>query len=264
MSHALARLRTLFNDPLLLNRSGAMTPTARAQEIFVEVENLLARFDKLLEVPEEFDPLNSRTRLSIMAPEFASDFIAAPLLCRLAKEAPHVEVKFVAGDPVRALELLEAGTVDFRLGWWPDPAPVLRHRPLWSEKLVCIMRKDHPLAIAPMDENHFFDANHIRITRQGRSFSIANIDAAANRAGRKMQVSAWVPNASTMARVIANTDLLGVMGERLAASFSYMNLQLVPMPIDIPDLRVALYWHERSHRHPAHRWFRKVLSEIIP
>jgi DNA-binding transcriptional LysR family regulator len=262
MSHALARLRKLFNDPLLLNRYGAMTPTARAQEIFVEIEELLARFDKLLESPEEFNPATSQMRLSIMAPEFASSLIAAPLLGRLEKEAPNIEIEFVIGDPTRALELLEAGVVDFRLGWWPDPAPVLRYRLLWEEQLVCVMRPGHPLSGKPLTENDYFEARHVRVQRPGRSFSMTDIDAAASRAGRKIRVNAWVSNASAMAHVVGKTDLVGAMSERLAASFSEKELRAVPIPFEIPHLKVALYWHERTHRHAAHQWFRKLMFEV--
>jgi DNA-binding transcriptional LysR family regulator len=262
MSHALARLRKLFNDPLLLNRYGAMTPTARALEIFVEIEDLLARFDRLVESPEEFDLRTSQISFSVMAPEFASNLIATPLFKRLEKEAPNVKCEFVGGDPVRAFEVLEAGVTDFRLGWWPDPEPVLRHRLLWSEKLVCILRHGHPLLAKSLTDKDYFEASHIRVKRLGRSFSMSDIDAAASRAGRKVAVNAWVPNAWTMANVVAQTDLIGTMSERLVASFPGIGLKSVPLPFKIPDLKVALYWHERTHRNAAHRWFRKLLSEI--
>src|ERR1700761_928109 len=75
MSHALARLRRLFNDPLLLNTYGAMTPTARGVEIHAEIEDMVGRFDRLLVSSNAFDPATSQMRLSIMAPEFVGDLI---------------------------------------------------------------------------------------------------------------------------------------------------------------------------------------------
>ncbi len=262
MSHALARLRRLFNDPLLLNTYGAMTPTARGSEIRDEVEELVGRFDQLLVSSDAFDPATSRMRLSIMAPEFVSDLIAAPLMQRLEQQAAGIEVEFIAADPAKAQEFLEQGVVDFRLGWWPDPAPSLRHKLLWTEKLLCIARIGHPKWSNPARATEYFEAHHVRVKRLGQSFSMMTIDAAAARAGRKIHVSGWVQNASTMVEVVSRTDLVGTLSERLAGSLAKPSLQMSPMPIDVPDLKVVLYWHERTHRHPAHRWFRNLLSEL--
>ena len=46
-SHALARLRELFQDPLLLRTRAGMVPTERAVEIELTVRRLLADYDAL-------------------------------------------------------------------------------------------------------------------------------------------------------------------------------------------------------------------------
>ncbi|HTH98475.1 MAG TPA: LysR family transcriptional regulator [Stellaceae bacterium] len=263
MSHALGRLRRLFNDPLLLNTHGGMTPTARGLDVQAQVEELVQRFDRLLAPDEDFDPATSRVKLSIMAPEFAGDLIAPPLLHRLEQEAPHVEIEFIAADPSTALELLEQGTVDFRLGWWPDPAPALRHKLLWTEKLVCIARAGHPRWSAPVRAAEYFSARHLRIKRLGQSFSMMTIDAAAARAGHSIRVGSWVQNAATMVNVVATTDMVGTLSERLASHLIPTTVTISPLPFDVPDLKVVLYWHERTHRHPAHRWFRHLFADVV-
>ncbi len=263
MSHALGRLRRLFNDPLLLNSYGAMTPTTRGSEICTEVSDLLNRFDRILSPPEEFDPTRSRLRLAIIAPEFVGDVVIPAIMKRLQDEKCHMEVEFLATDPAEAFDLLEKGTASFRLGWWPDPAPSLRHKLLWTDRLVCVARPNHPRLSSPITTAEFLDARHVRVRAPGRSFSMATIDAAAARAGRTIHVGALVQNALTMANTVAATDMVGTMSERLTGLLSHIPLSTSPVPLDVPGINVALYWHERTHRDAAHKWFRTIICDTV-
>jgi DNA-binding transcriptional LysR family regulator len=262
LSHALARLRRMFNDPLLIRASGAMTPTARCLELRGEIEDLLARFDRLTTPAGEFDPAISRLHLTIMAPEFATDVIAPVLLNRIQQLSSTIDIEFITTDPIEAMGLLEQGAIDFRLGWWPQPAPALRRKLLWTDKLCCILREGHPLLVGSLTAEKYFNARHVRVRRPGRSYSMASIDDAAAKAGSKAHIAAWVQNAHSMAAVVANTDMIGTLSERLARQASHSAVQIRELPLDVPRLKVALYWHERTHRSPVHRWFRSLLFEV--
>lgn len=262
LSHALNRLRALFNDPLLLRTAGAMTPTTRGLELSVAVEDLLGRFDAIVTPAVAFDPKTSRARLTIMAPEFATDVLAGPLLQRLQEAAPNIEIEFVTTDPIQAMEMLEQGTIDYRLGWWPQPAPALKRKLLWTDRMCCIMRAGHPLLTAPLTSAKYFDARHVRVRRPSRSYSMASIDSAAAKAGRKVLIGAFVQNAHTMGSIVSVTDLLGTLSERLADRLADASIERRPLPFDVPSLKVALYWHERTHNSPVHKWFRTLLFDV--
>jgi DNA-binding transcriptional LysR family regulator len=262
LSHALNRLRALFDDPLLLRTSGAMTPTTRGLELQTTIGELLNRFDAIVTQSVAFDPKTSRARLTIMAPEFATDVLAGPLVCRLRESAPDFEMEFVTTDPIHAIDMLEQGTIDYRLGWWPQPAPALKRKLLWTDRMCCIMCSGHPLLAGPLTSAKYFDARHVRVRRPSRSYSMASIDSAAAKAGRRMQICAFVQNAHTMGSIVAKTDLLGTLSERLADRLADADIERRPLPFDVPSLKVALYWHERTHNSPVHKWFRALLVEV--
>jgi DNA-binding transcriptional LysR family regulator len=261
LSYALGQLRRIFDDPLLVRAGGRMSPTARCLEIADEVRELLVRFDRLTSDTHAFDPAATRLRMTIMAPEFATDLIAPALIRRVAQHSATIDVEFITTDPIEALALLEQGAIDFRLGWWPQPAPGLRRKLLWTDKLCCILRKGHPLLSASLTAETYFGAPHVRVRRPGRSYSMAWIDKAAAHAGKKPQVAAWVQNAHTMASVVAGTDMIGTLSRRLAKHLSDQSIVLRDLPLDVPNMKVALYWHERTHGSAAHRWLRTLLFE---
>jgi DNA-binding transcriptional LysR family regulator len=262
LSHALRQLRHLFDDPLLVRTGGQMSPTARCSELAGEVRELLARFDQLTSQAKLFDPASARLRMTIMAPEFATDVLAPSFIDEVKKRSPSTEIEFITTDPIEALALLEQGSIDFRLGWWPQPAPALRRKLLWTDSLCCILRKDHPLLAGTLTKEAYFNAVHVRVRRPGRSYSMASIDSAASQLGERLQVGAWVQNAHTLANVVAETDLVGTLSKRLAKGLARHGIVQRDLPLDVPKLKVALYWHERTHQSAAHRWLRTLLFEV--
>ncbi|MFD2435935.1 LysR family transcriptional regulator [Modicisalibacter luteus] len=59
ISAALARLRTLFDDPLFIRTGRVMEPTSRAEEIFRLLEPALDSISNALSHTSEFDPATS-------------------------------------------------------------------------------------------------------------------------------------------------------------------------------------------------------------
>ncbi len=262
MSHALARLRRLFDDPLLLKGGGLMTPTSRALQLETQVQELLAALRRLAEQPAAFEPETARVRFTVMAPEYAEYLLAAPLALQLQREAPNVALDFRASDPDRSLDLLARGELDFRLGWWPEPPAALRYKLLFRDRLVCVVRKNHPRFRGTLSTEDYLDAAQVRVQTPRTSVSSSAVDQAVAALRRSLNVALRVQNISVMAEVVAASNLLATLPERLASRMQERHpLQLLPLPLNVPDIRMALYWHERTHKHAAHRWFRQAVGE---
>ncbi|HWI14601.1 MAG TPA: LysR family transcriptional regulator [Burkholderiales bacterium] len=263
MSHALARLRRLFDDPLLLKGRGLMTPTARALQLEGQVQELLAALQRLAEQPAAFEPATARQRFVIMAPEYAEYLLAAPLALHLQRDAPNVALDFRASDPERALDWLARGDLDFRLGWWPEPPSALRYKVLFRDRLVCAVRKGHPRLRAAITAEDFLASPHVRLQTPRTSVSSGALDQAATALRRTLNIALKVQNLSVMSEVVAASNLIATLPERLAVRLQEKYpLQVLPLPLSVPDIRIALYWHERTHKHAAHRWLRQALSDV--
>jgi DNA-binding transcriptional LysR family regulator len=262
MSHALARLRRLFDDPLLLKGRGLMTPTSRALQLEGQVQDLLSALRRLAEQPAAFEPATARVRFSVMAPEYAEYLLAAPVTLHLEREAPNVALDFRASDPDRALDWLARGDLDFRLGWWPEPPAALRYKLLFRDRLVCAVRKNHPRFKASISTDDYLAAAHVRVQTPRTSVSSGALDQAATALQHTLDVTLKVQNLAVMSEVVSRSNLVATLPERLAVRLQEKYpLQVLPLPLAVPDIRMALYWHERTHKHAAHRWFRQAVSD---
>jgi DNA-binding transcriptional LysR family regulator len=263
VSHALARLRRLFDDPLLLRGPGRMTPTSRALELDAPVARILAGVETLVARPPDFDPRHSRATFVLTATGYAEYLLAPTLLARLGREAPGVDIDIRTPNPELVPGWLERGEVDFRLGWIRDPAAGLRSKPLFQDKLVCLARRGHPVARPGMSVEQYLALPHVRSQLSVATTTGRVIDEAAGALGAKLRLMLLVQNYLTIPYVVAQSDVVATVPERLARGFiDQLPLQLIEPPLKLPTVKFALYWHERTHKDPRHRWFRQVVADI--
>ena len=217
---------------------------------------------RLMEKRSVFRPAESSHEFTVMTAEYVEYLLLPKLIARLNEEAPMVRVTFRSAQPARALEWLERGELDFRLGWWPESAPALRAKRLMRDPLVCVARSGHPLIKGSITEEQFMSIPHVVQSERMTSARRA-IEAAVLLRHRHLEVKYKVQDALALCNVVTNSDLIGTLPERfarvLATKFA---LQVVPIPMAIAEIRQAMYWHERTHNEPSHRWFRQLVSDL--
>lgn len=262
ISHLLAKLRSVFDDPLLLRSRGGMTPTNRALELEGRVRDLLAGYEQLTKPVSQFEAATSTRRFVVTAPEYAEHLLMPNLLRHLRAQAPGVRVDVRAPDPDRAYELLESGEVDLRIAWLLTPMQSLRSLQLFQDRMVYVADKNHPQIHGRLTLPLFLGLPHVRTL--GASVSTTNrvIDEALDRTGRKLDLVFYLQNFLTIPATLSGTDAVAALPARLAARFAQQYpLQLLEPPIRLPRIRYAAYWHERNQNDRGHRWLRQATQE---
>jgi len=262
MSHALARLRRHFNDPLLLRAQKEMVPTRCALTVRESVGRILLETENLFLRAVAFKPEASRMKFVITAPEFVEYVLAPRLLGRLQREAPGISLEIRMPDPDRAVEWLEKGEIDFRLGWLRTPPHMLRSKLLFRDRFVCLARKGHPQIKGSITQEQYFAQTHVRSRFVRNSTAGRVIDEIAAAHGRKLNVAVLMQNFITVFHTVAHSNLIATVPEQLARSALHqLPVQVLTPPISIPDARINMFWHERTHQEASHRWFRQLLTE---
>src|SRR4051812_42919004 len=94
ISHALARLREVFADPLFLRRPTGLEPTQRALDLLPKVEAILRLTQDALDVPAQFDPTTSTRSFRLAGNDLVGAVITPSLVGLLRREAPGCRVAF--------------------------------------------------------------------------------------------------------------------------------------------------------------------------
>ena len=146
-SHALARLRALYGDPLLVRSGRALELTPRAVVLLPQIERGLGELQASLSGQEGFDPRRARLPLRIGATDYPQALLSAPLLSRLRAEAPGVVLQITSYPDLR--EQLESGAIDVAITVKTKLPDVFAQQLLFSDGFVCVLRKGHPVLRQP-------------------------------------------------------------------------------------------------------------------
>src|SRR3954453_14144049 len=93
MSNALARLRRLLNDPLLVRQGATLVPTARAEALIGPVQEALELIRRALDAPLRFDPATNHPSFRLSGSEYSALLLIGPLVRAVAADARGVVVE---------------------------------------------------------------------------------------------------------------------------------------------------------------------------
>ncbi|HYL65352.1 MAG TPA: LysR family transcriptional regulator [Candidatus Methylomirabilis sp.] len=259
MSHALKRLRVLLDDPLLVRVGPRMQLTVRGEALRYPVKDVLSRVRDVLD-GQMFDPARSTRTFRLFVADNAADLLLPALLKRLQKEAPSVSIQLQPG-PGNSLDPLElAREVDVAIACVPNVFKGFYQQRLFTDRDACALRRGHPLA-KHMEVESFLRARHVAVV--GREFREDPVDTWLREEGRERIVALTVPHYLQALHVVARSDLIAVIPERLiGAHNSVLNLVSVAVPLDAGTFDEYLLHPPRSHTDAGCQWLRGMLKEI--
>ena len=217
VSHALARLRELFNDPLFLRTPRGVLPNDRARELAPPIGDILLRVSGVVASSAPFEPRSSDRRFSLGMPDATAAVLLSPLLGQLRGQAPHIGLSVREFLPIHALTALEAQEVDLAIAAIRSqdaaPARFVSQR-LYQEEFVIAARADHPFLKSPTLKQ-YCAAEHVLTSARGDRHGFVDDALAARHVQRRVVLT--VSNFMLALAAVANTDLLAAMPRAFAS-----------------------------------------------
>jgi DNA-binding transcriptional LysR family regulator len=265
MSAALARLREVFRDVLLVKTTTGMEPTPRALELVRRIREMTDLLEGRGFADEQFDVASSQAHWKVMASDGISRVVLPALMELAGRIAPKMRFTVHPGDPRRLSEYLRDGDFDLAMAFVRTPPSELRQMTLYPQQLVCIARKGHPHVKGKLSLKQFTGSDHARWGAPPVAHATMEVmvDEALEAAGESRRVALLVSSLTLLPPVVAGSDLLAVVPEHLALhSMETLPLQVIPLPFRVPAVHVSMTWHERRHHDPGHKWLRDTLRDI--
>lgn len=254
MSHALGRLRAQLDDPILVRAGQGMVPTPRADAMRGRVHELVGSALAVLEPEPEFDASTTDREIRIRASDYILATLGAELDQRVARQAPGVRLRFLPNTPHDPAEIRD-GSIELAVGVYRDLPPECRIQKLFDERLVCVVRREHPTIRTRLSLAQFVAADHVQIAPRGRPGGY--VDAMLARQGQHRRVARAVPFFMSGLQLAARTDYLLTVPERLARAWATrLELRVLEPPLPFAPYGIVQLWHPRHHDDPGHEWLR--------
>jgi len=261
MSGSLARLRRHFNDELLVRVGRNYELTPLAERLLPVVQDTLRKAEEALSLTRQFDPAQSRQRFSVVMSDYAMTVFVEPLLRVLAEEAPGVRIDFhplVSGEPENETHLRCHDVMVVPLGYGlPGISETVMH-----DRFVCIVDRNNP-RVRDGRRLTLRDLAEMPHAVAGFGKSPTPADRQLETLGITPQVQVSTPGFSVLPFLVAGTDLVALVPERLATRYEpFVGCLAVPTPFPDVPLIEALYWHHNRHTDPGHRWLRETIRQV--
>ncbi|MBL8382355.1 MAG: LysR family transcriptional regulator [Burkholderiales bacterium] len=262
VSNALRRLRRETGDELFTRTPQGMAPTPRAERLAGSIAQAMGTLRAGLAPQAEFDPGRATRRFTMLMSDIGEIVFLPTLLRFLERVAPGVTLETVTLPTREARLAMESGAVDLAVGFLPDLKTGFYQQRVFSQTYLCMVRTDHPQIGMSMGLKSFREARHAVVSAQGTGHGI--VEAVFERAGVELDVRVRLPHFLSVPMVIAETDLVVTVPQRLGEAFAkILPVRLLPHPLRIPPFQVNQYWHRRFHQEPANQWLRGNFARLF-
>ncbi|WP_372004886.1 LysR family transcriptional regulator [Tistrella mobilis] len=263
ISHALGRLRDIYGDPLFLRRAGGIEPTPVALALAGPVRAALDALAATIGTARGFDPRTAQRVFRVAAFDNTISVIGPRLLAGLAAEAPGLGLAFVSFGRVRAVRALLEGEVDLMIGLASYDPGRLICRVLFHEGYMLAARHGHPAFVdGPPDLRTYTGLAHILVSAAGDL--TGTIDEVLAERGLSRRVVAAVPHFMGALAVVADSDLVATLPERVARHHAArFGVALHPPPLPLAGYDLGVMRRAASAPDPGLDWLEARIDAAI-
>ncbi len=263
MSAALARLREVFHDPLLVRVGRELALTRNAEELVVPLRETLAHIEQTLLQRRDFDPKTDERTFSISASDYAGLVLLTHFVRAIAMEAPNITVHLLprSREPAR---ILKTGHVDIVI----EPSELFGETefpssPLLADRWLCAVDEKNPhVKKNTMSQKKFLELPHL-VYGIGVDRQLNLADQHLAQLGVKRRIDVTVESFLLVPFLIQGTHLVSLVLERAAKRLAQTtHIKTLEPPFELPDIHERMYWHPRHTTDSGHRWLRERLQAI--
>ena len=270
MSNGLKRLRTLFNDPILVRTSDGMVPTERARTLAPSIRKILLELEEALQGEEDFNEQKSQRVFRIMASDYAASTLIPTLLRNLNQIAPNVTMDIMTPSDVNFHDV-EAGKIDMAINRFDELPQSFHQKTVWRDTFSCLLSADNPV-VSKFNLNSYLSAKHVWVSKTGFGVGVGMdpkdvqklgwVDEALARLGKKRDIKVFTRNYHVAMQLAYEDGLLATLPTKAAMLHKHdSNYTILKPPFEIPDIDLKMIWSPLLHHDASHIWFRQQVIE---
>lgn len=254
VSHSLGRLRELFGDALLVRIGSRMELTPRALSLRASLPEALGCVQSLL-ATESFVAATSARQFQVVIHDHLADLVVPAIVRRMSAEAPLTRLEVLPWESPFAMTPERRRSLDLFTSCSISELAGFARRPLFTDRDVLVVRRDHPLRARLGARRTFAEARHIAVARDP-------LDAWLLKEGVQRRIGLTVPSYLQALHAAAASDLVAFVPQRLAEALAGpLSLAIVKPPVDAGPYPEFVFYPRRQGDQGA-EWLREIIMEI--
>ncbi|GGQ27093.1 LysR family transcriptional regulator [Shewanella litoralis] len=261
VSHAIARLRSKFNDPLFVRHGRKMVPTPLCQKIIPDVLQAMDLLEHTISTPANFDIQQHKREIKLGLRDILESMFFPVLVPDLLNNTPNLtlnsrQIKRTELEPSLAQQTLDI-VIDVLMPTHKDICSSL----ICHESFSLVCRQDHPI-LQHLTLDNYANASHALVSL--KDFTIDTVDMALATQGITRNIALRCEHYFAAINVVSQSDMIMTMPSSYAMLLLQQSMPIVvsPLPFEVPNLAVHMYWHKQADDDPVNQWIRQKLLDI--
>ncbi|MFI5615485.1 LysR family transcriptional regulator [Amycolatopsis sp. NPDC051903] len=256
MSRTLTRLRATFGDELLVRTARGFELTPRARTLQRDLALLMPQLRSLVR-GAGFSPESATDVVRLHLTDYAALVLGHRLFSPVFRQAPGLSLHTDWLSPT-SFDDLGHGRADLVLTPVRPPAP-LRWRPLFEERFVCVLARDHPVTADRLTLDDLARYPHASVVVLGAERMLAENRLAA--LGITPRPGLRVPFFTAAIAALPGTPLVAVLPSRLVDQVPIDDVRVAAAPAQLMPYAYGMTWHPRLDADPLHTWLRDLVLD---
>lgn len=256
VSHALQRLRLQLKDELFVRGGQKMLPTPFAEQIYQPIQTALSTIQNIAIPQHDFDPSMLQS-LKIAIHDEIEPIIFPQLVHHFSQL--NLDIQFLSSklDRKNMLADLSAQQIDFVIDLVQPYQENLQFENLIEDHFVaCTLQTE-------MDLSLYLSSPHIGVSSRRTGLLLEDIYL--NRQQLSRQIFMRCQHYSTALQVLAQYPkaILTIPHSILKHLHYAQDLKIHQLPIELPKIKMGMYWHEHVRQNPRHQFLRNEILKIF-
>ena len=259
-SGILSRLRTFFEDDLLVQIGKKMQPTPFALELQGPVAGVLATVRGSIIGRKANNPEQSERHFKIIASDYIIQVLLRHVVAAVAESAPNVTFEFLSPF-AHEVNILAKGGADLMMAPEAVMLDAYSSIPLVSDELVCIADINNTAVSTELTFEQFNSLGHVSVGfARASHLSIEQWLTETMETNRRVEVI--TNDFSTLIYTLINTERIAILPRHFAEMHAARKaVKIVKLPFETPKLKESMMWHPTLENDPMHRWLRQQIFD---
>ncbi|SDC38414.1 transcriptional regulator, LysR family [Cupriavidus sp. YR651] len=258
VSHSLARLRQLLDDPVLVRGQGGLVLTPRAHELASPLAEALAQV-RILLGPTGFQPSTARRTFKLAMSDYGTLVVLPRLLRAVRKAAPNIDLVVTQASRETMTAQVADGEIDIALGAFSYQPDGVRTDILFDDDFACAVDAATVRDTGRLDHVAYLARSHVLVTAASERGEV--VDATVARLGGRRKIACTVPHWSVAPGLIVGTNMVLTAARRSLQALADPRLAIFEAPFAIPGFTYSMIWPERAEADPGHTWLRERMLQ---
>ena len=264
VSHALKRLRELFDDELFIRSREGMAPTPKIMEISGYVKEILRLAEITMLPSHSFDPETSDRTVTLALGD-AGDMAMLPILTKhIRQNGGNTRIVSIQATAEQALTQLGSGDLDLYVGTMNAVSSDLLCQKLYDDRLVVIASQMHRVR-KTISFEAYSAAEHIVVQARTSTptASVPQMLFEQHNIQRKVRIK--TPHLAAVPMILEKDhQLISTVPLALAEYFRRSaKIKIIEPEFFLPNVEVSQYWHRRYTNDPFILWLRRTIRELF-